>query len=539
MKTIERPNRYALVALAFALVGGLLGACEDEKGDGTITDPTGPSTPIQIETIIATPKAASPGDTIAFSAIVVSSSPNEGDIPEVTWTASGGSFLEDNTSSVRWVAPGVGMYRVTARAKNTANTVSKPFDLFVGATEVLVNNQAGQVFPQANGTDIYYLRSSNIASGVEVYSLAGDVVTTPESLDGSNNRSITLASNLSFEAHSFFINSFDSTDNGILHIFTGNFTTGEFQRISTGSPNGFRFPAFNDPAISPDNRYVAYGGMLPTAMPSPSDSFDIFVYDTQGPTRQRVTESHTNHHNTFPSWSTDRRWLTFVSDRSARVWEIYGMPVNVSGVINTAQASLVRLSNTGGTIAVGNPGGATFRRPPMKWSPVAPNLAVLASDGTLYIIKTTPSGATQVDFPGFESGKVVTFAWSPDGQQLAAATAAEVLLLSSDGTSRSLLVRSGDSFSDLSWSPDSAWLLYRVTRGGSSWFEIFDIDGTTLPTPVPVTEAVSAGNLGAYRAVMSMSGAWSSANLFFYPTFETGFGTPGIAALDMSGLLSR
>jgi Tol biopolymer transport system component len=267
------------------------------------------------------------------------------------------------------------------------------------------------------------------------------------------------------------------------------------------------------------------------------DSFDVFVVDVVASTRQRVTLTHTNHRNAFPTWSTNQSWLTFVSDRSGRnQWDLYGLPVT-GGVVNTAQASLKRLLNTGGVLLVGTMGGVDFRKPLMAWSPTAPKLAIVASDGVLYLVSTTPAGATQVDAGVLHPTELE---WSPDGSLLAITTGDKVQTVAADGTSTVRVIREGDTFADLLWSPDGTWLVYRATRGSSAWFEAYDLDQSTVAAPIAITasepDASALQSLGGYRAVMSLRPAWSSTDVLFYPSFATGALTVGIVSVDVSGL---
>ncbi len=541
MKTFDRPKRCWLLGAAVVLVFGLLVSCSEEEGGGTPTDSSS-SQPITITDIIAAPKSANPGDTLLISAIVTSTSPNEGDVPLMEWTATGGAFLEDDQASVRWVAPASGVYTVTARATNTVSSSTSSADLYVGGTATIVTNLAGAIRLRANPADFYYLRTgSNIVTqGVDVYQVVAgvvaDAVTLPTATTGTNSRQAAYAPDLSFQVHSSDSIIVGQTTSPV-HLYFGDFGTTTYRRISSGVPNNDRHPGFNNGDVAPDNHSIAYGGMIPTPLAVGVDSFDIFVYDNAGPTRRRLTLAHTNHHNVFPTWSTDQRWLAFISDRAGTgQWDLYGMPVNTQGVINDAQASLVRLSNTGGQLVSGNAGDVGFVKPPMAWNPVQPTLAVQGVDDLLYLVITTPVGATQVDI-----GAVNDFGWSPDGSLLALALPGAVWTVQSDGSDLvQRVTRPGDSFDDIAWSPDGAWIVYRATRSSSCWFEVYDLDQSTITAPIALTPAEPAAStfwtLGAYRLLMSMKPAWGSGGVLYYPTFGTGAATVGIRSVDVSGL---
>ena len=544
MKTIVRPKRYWLLAAAlFAAFGALLGAC-DNGDSGTPADNSGDVVPIEVQEIIASPKSADPGDTLLLSAIVVSTPPNQNDIPTLSWTASGGAFLETNQTSVRWVAPAGGVYTVTARAQNSVNTASNSADLFVGGANHLVTNQAGAIRLRSTPGDLYYLKTvNNLNAGFEVFGLSGavatDAVDLPASIDGANGKYLTYAPDVSFEVHS--VDSIiPGEDTQPIHLYVGDFTSKNYRRISKDVPANKRHPQYTDANVAPDNRSVAYGGMLPTPMIQGADSFDVFVNDVVASTRRRVTVSHTNHRNAFPTWSTDQSWLTFVSDRSGRgQWDLYGMPI-AGGVINTAQASLVRLSNTGGVLVVGTIGAVDFKKPLMAWNPMVPTLAVVASDGVLYFIVTTPTGASQIDVGTFASGRASELAWSDDGSLLAVSTGSEVLTVTGGGASTSIVKRTGDTFADIVFSPDGSWLVYRATRASSAWLEVYDLDHSTLTAPIAITASEPAASttlsLGAYRSFMPMKPAWGADNVLYYPSFATGANTVGIVSVDVSGL---
>jgi hypothetical protein len=112
--------------------------------------------------------------------------------------------------------------------------------------------------------------------------------------------------------------------------------------------------------------------------------------------------------------------------------------------------------------------------------------------------------------------------------------------VASDGSNTLILSRVGDTFADLAFSPDSRWLVYRVTRSNQNWFEVLDLDQSPLLPPLPITAAESGSsgvnNLAAYRTVMSMSPAWSTSNRLYYTSFATGAATVGIISVDVSGL---
>jgi hypothetical protein len=156
----------------------------------------------------------------------------------------------------------------------------------------------------------------------------------------------------------------------------------------------------------------------------------------------------------------------------------------------------------------------------------------------LYLVQTTATGSIVTDVPGLTG--VQELAWSPGGSLLAASVGGSIVTISPSGvvTERVKGV-AGDLLRDLTWSPDEAWLLYRVTRGGSCWLELADLDAGVLTKPLAVTEGTTIGLIGTYRGVMSMSAAWTAADLVIFPVFglDAGTATPGIVSLDLSGVV--
>lgn len=524
---------------------GALAACEEEKTDDTVK-PT--PTPLRVEEIIVSPKATSPEDTVALTADIRSSSQNVGDVPATNWTADGGTFIENNKLTVHWIAPTTpGFYTISVRATNDAGSASAQTTLYVGSQTLLVSNQAGSVHLLANGTDFYYRRSPDVSRGSEVYSYIGGISTDAVNPVRPTGLDITLDPAVTYEVHSGEVTPRDSVGGVVnvsptlFHIYKGDFTLRTLQRITqdlaeTGAQrrNQFRYPS-----VSPDGQMITYQGLVTNTFSASLDSVDVFVYTIPGPTRIRATFTHSNHRNFVPTFSTDQAWLTFLSDRSgANQWEIYGMPV--SGLtVDTDPASVVRLTSTGGTIASSQSGGVPSI-PLRAWNPVAPTLAVVSSEGILYLMTTNGGGATVTEVDGLPTS-ILELKWSSDGSELAVAASATVdgravaQLYTVSGGSAELRYQSipGDLARDMVWSPDAQWLVYRVTRSTGAWFEILDLAGGTLDQPVPLSGAFLAGEAGAYRSVMSLSPAWGAGDQLIAPVWR-GEATPGIIALDVS-----
>jgi hypothetical protein len=530
LRTTELSRRGRLLAAGLLLIAAA--ACDDEKAPEDTTG--GESTPLSVEQIVVSPRVGEPGDTLLFTALLTSSSGNVGDIPSLSWTASGGTFVEDDELTVRWEAPATGgLYDISVRATNAANSASGTTRIFIGAEQSLVGSDAGQVHLIAGGEDFYYFRSPDVSGGVDVNAYIGGVVSDAVNPVRANNLTVAYAPNGAFEVHAA-----DSLLAGVeirpRHIYVGTFATRILQRISfeTAPDSLLRKSQFSFPAVSPNSQLIAFGGKMSGQSGTP-DTNHVFVYELGVPRRFRATGLTSSRRNFFPSFSTDGAWLTFVSDQTGSgVWDLYGLPVN-GNVVDRSPSSLKRLTDTGGTLVSGTP--STVKNPLKRWNPVTPILAVLASDGVLYLVQTTASGANVIDVPGVSAVKEL--AWSPGGSLLAVSSGAKITTVTPAGTASDVLeARSGDDVRDIAWSPDEEWLLYRVTRGGTSWFEILDLDAGVLTEPLPVTTTAPAGELVDYRNVMSMSPAWTNSNRMIYPVFGD-LDTPGINSRDLSGLV--
>jgi hypothetical protein len=541
---IDGSKRFWLFGVAVAAIFGLLMACDEDPVDEDLDD-NGTTFPLQVTDIIASPKAGGPGDTLLLSAIVTSTQPNENESPTMQWTASGGAFLETNQSSVRWVAPNTGgIYTVIATATNSVSTAKDTADVFVGAGNVVVASQAGAIQLQSNQTDIYYLHTPVALVGTEVYSVVGgvddDAVETPPVLDGVNNRQVVYSRDLTFEVHAADSLPPGGAERIPVRVIIGDLITKTYQLISVNVAQGTRHSLNFAPDIAADNRSIAYTGVLPPVVSTDADSFEIYVFDKIAGTRRKVTQTHPEHRNMFPTWSTDQNWLTYISDRISNFrWELYAMRVN-AGVIDTDDADVVRMTDTGGSLGSGTAG--SFGKPLMTWNPVVPTLALRATDNLLYLVTTNATGATQIEITTFANDAPSEMVWAPDGSELALTTGTEIHTLALDGSSiKRLGPRGADSFADVQWSPDSRYLMYRATRAGDAWFEVIDLNGPLPLVPLSVTASEPTGvgliNLNLYRGVMSMNPAWGTSNVAYYPTFATGAGTPGIMSVDLSGIL--
>ena len=522
----------AVVALSLTLAAA---ACDEKK---TPEDTMGGNPkPLKMETIIFEPKVAQPGDTIVFTAIVTSTSPNVGEVPVMKWTANGGEFIEDDEFSVRWIAPTTpGIFGVTAKATNAANSVTSDADVFVGSARTLIDFDAGEITLIGAGPNFHFLRYSDILGAVDVSAYIDSVTSDAVDPLRADNVNVVYSPDGNLEAHqadSLLFGAFQRPR----HVYIGNFATRALRGLTKDRAN----PLSNDhhqfgfPSFSPNSQLVAYQGWLQSWDDVAPDSFHVFVHDLALQQRTLVTYEHEEPRNFFPTFSTDGNWLTYISDPTHNgQWDLYGSPMT-GNVVDGSLASLTRLTNTGGTLVTGQPN--SFKNPVKAWNPVAAILAIVSSDGTLYLVETTATGSNVIDVPDPSNPRELV--WSQSGALLAASTGTRIVTITSAGSvTERVVALAGDNLRDLAWSPNQTWLLYRVTRGGGSWFEVVDIGAAVLTAPLPVTVTATAGELAVYRGLMSMRPAWTASNQMIYTEFGLAppFESPGVVSRDLSGL---
>jgi hypothetical protein len=516
---------------------GNLAGCSEDKGGG----PDEGSVPIEATGIIVNPKSPEPGDTVQLTVVLESDTVNPGDYPTIVWTASTGpgGFLENGQLSVRWVAPNTSqLVDIGVSATNTVNKTSYGTTIFVGTVVRIVDSDAGQIFLRPNGMDFVYLHTPDVTSGVDVYEYVGGSVSdmVPGDSLGDN---LVISRDLDKTAYEieapplgFFIEP--------VNIVYENLQTRTWKQITEDKAGDFkvkRRQKFTFPALSPGGDLIAYQGLHPTPLgnnpDTDPDTLDIYVYNVAADTTTNVTATHGSFRsNYYPSFSTDGNWLVFVSDRNVRgSWEYYGLPVNGQSVA-TDSAATVALTATDGQITSGS--GLTVSKPMKVWNPVSPVMALVTTNGELYQMTMGSQGASLVQVTGVGSERPLETVWSADGSELATTDGASVYTVPAGvgtATWQHTAALTGDLIRDLTWSPDLEWLVYRVTRGQSSWFELLSL--TEDHAPVVLTQAIASGEAGSYRNVMSTSSVYTQANLLIMLLFDQD--TPSINVLDLAG----
>jgi hypothetical protein len=520
----------SIIALSLLLLLAAAG-CGDDPTDEDINE----TSALAIDGIIVTPKAPAPGDTVRLTVVVSSSSLNIGDLPSYSWSITGGDLLESNKALVRWKAEAPSqIYSVTVTVSNSINSVSHTEPIFVTNSTDLLNNNSGEIH-LLPGTDAFYYLYSDISAESQSFTgftIArydmGAVQMITTGLPGYNYQ---FSGDFSFAAHSYELFSELDAENAI-DIIVDELPSGAQTQISKdeSASNNRRRNQYTNPSISPDNKLIAFQAFKAAiALPEQGgvDTFDVHVYNA-GTMETRRIRSHNK--DFFPSFSSDGQYLTVISNRNGLTgWELFGFPV-VGGVVDTASASVVRLSNTGELVTTSSPPS----KPLSLWNPSAshPFLAIVSGDGKLRLVGTDGTS----DIVSGISGLVTSLAWSNNGTKLAVCAGNELYSVGLDRTAQ--LIHSsagGDMLADPSWIDNDNMIMYRIQRLASTWFEVVNVSGAvSLSTALKVTPKYAAQGIADYRKVSSMRPVWKSNSEIYALQFYSA--TPGVLKLNLSGI---
>lgn len=534
MKTTDI-SRYMAAALMLLAVA----ACDDNNKQPEEVTGNNPK-PLTVESVINEPKVGAPGDTLLFTAVVTSSSQNEGDFPKYAWTADGGTFVENNLQTVHWIAPATsGIYTITATATNDVGSANNHAIVFTGGGSTLIPDDAGQIDLIGTGPDFYFYQTPNVDIGVDVAMYNGGGVIDPIADANGHSRfgglSVAYSKDgaLTVEAQDSLVLSFSPRPR---HIYVGDLNAGTQRRIDFDNGVALERNVFDYPTFSPNGQVVTYQGLAQSQDGVSPDSFHVYTYNLVANTRHVITRQVTSPRCWHPTFSTDGKWLTFVQDKNrSGGYDLYASPVT-GNTVDENPANFVRMTDTGGRITTGAP-AQNLARPVMTWNPVSSILAIVDADKNLHLVQTTNTGATDTPVPGVPAP--VELIWSHDGTKLAA-TNGNVIYTVTSGGAETLVVEApaGDSVRDMAFSPDGLWLVYRQGRGGGNWMSIADLGAGKLTAPVPVTPTTANGQVAKYRGKMSIKAAWTSANLIIYPVWGIAEnGTPTLLTRDLSGLV--
>lgn len=537
-----------LVLFAAALLGWLLAGCSDDETNG----PELPPAAISINRIILNPKSAGLADTLQVTAVITSATQDPGAFPTIVWTSPQGVFLDNGQLSVRWVAPGVStLARLTVTATGEVNKVTMSADVFVGTSTTIIPQYAGEIHMWPTETDFYFLRSTlNPAAatfrGFAVYEYAGGPVNSVIDTLGVD---YVFSNDLTKAARTLEGALVGADILAPVNLWVDDLATGTWTKITAdesevGSPRHHRFVY---PYISQNGNLLVYEAFRPNPLQGAVDTFDVEVFNLDTYQKINATETHGGRRrNFFPTVSSDNKWLVFVSDRvRANEWELYGLRID-NDVVRTDSSQTVRLTDTGGLISGGT--ALTVVNPTKVWNPnpMFPVLAIIGQDGELRLVETDDAGASTINVTGV-SNAVSEMKWSPDGTMLALVARTQkvedgpffniLYTVALDGTPLPRHeVPSSDLLSDLTWSPGQNLMVYRVTRGLSSWFELIDLEGNQgFLRPVILTPTSRMESVDDYREFMSTSSVYTSSNVIYYLLFNNA--TPSVNILDISGAL--
>jgi hypothetical protein len=528
--------------MAAAVMLLALAACSEDKKPEEIVE--GTKGPITVESVINEPKVGAPGDTLLFTAVVTSSADNENDFPVYEWTADGGTFVEDNTQTVHWIAPATsGIYTVTAKVTNDVNSATNSAVVFTGGGSTLIDADAGQIDLIGGGPDFHFFETALVDFGVDVSQSIGGVVSDaivpppppPFRLFNAINVVYSAGGGFVANAADSFVAAFNPRPR---HIYVGDFAAGTQRRIDIdgAKPGSLERNVFNYPAFSPNGQVVAYQGMAQAWDGVTADSFHVYTYDLVANKRRNITHALASPRAWHPTFSTDGKWFVYVMDKNRNgQYELYGSPMT-GNTVDANPASAVQLTTTGGQITSGSP-APNLARPVMAWNPVASILAIVAADNTLYLVQTTATGSTVIPV---DTPRPAELIWSADGSMLAASTGASISTVTAGGAvTVRVEVPAGDIVRDMAFSPDAKWLVYRQGRGGGNWIAAADLGAGKLNEPVPITPTTANGQVTKYRGVMSLKPAWTSTNVIIYPAWGiSADNTPSLLTRDLSGLVN-
>jgi hypothetical protein len=546
---IRYKNTYFLLLAVFTLSLLVAGCSDDEPG---IDDPD-PST-ITIGGIILNPKSAGLADTLKVTAILTSVHFDPGNYAKIAWSSDEGVFLENNQQSVRWVAPGFStLARLSVTATGPLNTVSLSADVFVGTSVTVVSQYAGELHLQPSGTDLYYLYSEvdptdATFGGFGVYEYSGGpsmpVIYNVDTLGVD----YVFTDDLAYAARTY--------EGGLgvgdvlapVNLWLDDLNAQTSTKLTEDSkPGDARHDRFIFPNFSPNGNLLVYEAFRPNFLQGAIDTFDVEVYNTSTSQKTNVTRTHGgSRRNFFPSVSSDNNWVVFVSDRRVQnEWELYGLRID-NDVVRSDSSDTVRLTFTDGLISGGTP--LTLTKPTTLWNPnpSLPVLAIIGNDGELRLVETDDVGATTIEVPSV--GNVLnSLTWSPDGQMLALVAMVQevedapfenvIYTIETDGFVRERhRVSASDKIQDITWSSGQNLMVYRASRGSSSWLELLDLEGNQgFLRPVVITATSDMGEIETYGGYMSTASVLNTSNVIYYLLFNNN--TPSVNMLDISGAL--
>ena len=207
---------------------------------------------------------------------------------------------------------------------------------------------------------------------------------------------------------------------------------------------------------------------------------------------------------TLPAIAPDGRHLAFWRQDRPDQSSLWVSAFDEDGSHATQVATVSGVPNRPGTwvgsdrLAYGD--GGTLRLVDLQGTPppltvaITPGASAAAINDGRFLATATADGAAIFDVASGQSkvvsaGTATTFAWSSDGRLafiLSGASGPQLWVAAPDGLKQLAASRSGDRWSDISWSPDSSSLLV-ASRGASADAQpsafFVNADGTGKPVP--------------------------------------------------------
>ena len=220
---------------------------------------------------------------------------------------------------------------------------------------------------------------------------------------------------------------------------------------------------------SPNGTKIVFSGLGDRGL-------DIYVMDRDGSNAVRLTRGSSEEAN--PSWSPDGEKILFTATHSARE-QIY--------VMNADGTDSKRLTKN------------TFRDLSPEFQPLdvpaKESLPILRDNGMLifssirngtsaelYVMKSDGSNATQLvnSINAMDSQAM----WSPEGDKIAYVSSREglheIVIINSNGTSRSVVHQNAAPFAGLDWSPEGDKLVFSKGDPYHRWIYVINTDGSGL-----------------------------------------------------------
>lgn len=241
-------------------------------------------------------------------------------------------------------------------------------------------------------------------------------------------------------------------------------------------------PTIASPQWAPDGKRIAYVLTQADLERSVYDS-DVWIIDADGANDRRLTDG--SGADFRPRWSPDGTRIAFLSDRAGK---------NAIFLADVANGEVRQLTNDvtpvrelewspdGKLIAFTRIDAAT---PDEEERTRTKNDARVIGEGTkhvrLYLVDVTSGEARRLTNG---DSSVFNFAWSPDGTEIAYASApasgldgmyrTDIYAISLDGSVRPLVVRPGIDHAP-AWSPDGKWIAFVSGGGVDHWIVEHDV----------------------------------------------------------------